>query len=804
MDTKRLGSTASISAELKTWLQEKSRTFGWDAVMAFDATSANSFLLDDYIFRYSESSYLPPLSGVIQEGVGSYTELVEVVYDNPRLSFENTDLSEPTATLRCRGVSGMRIQWDTGGSYNKIMSLAVLDPLSFDVYESVVLLRTMPATLSGGKVVLDLGSGADRERIDRARMHYNAPPSARRKAGAWLAARMAEYQPLIRQYVLGELADDPQIGFSPRHIRLLTQSAGTSGNGEAADGAILVFLAANEPGPALPSPADVSKGEWRYLLKDRNSSYNAMVLYDLLPVGRQLIEQVLQDDTRDNYFSWEKRNVSYPLRTISIESEYTKSGWSLFWSPASVLKFTTSGGSVNNYYEIPLDYPMRHSLQGAYFIQGKSSISWGNEWHDENKANVGVSTARVPELTSCELNGSCFTCSSYFDVGASISAAFRGNALVCSFEPMKHYIYGSNDIWQGCRGRHDVFMQHALEPLTRKFQRAALTLNLHESPAFTLGQHWKVSPTDVEACHDLVLAGRTRRSSDSWVIDPLESLISTQETVRFSASSGQVRWSIHQVGGAPGDLGSISPAFGAYAVYTPPRSLKGQFTRVRVIADSGRESRHALVTVAAQPASISPSIQIVTAGSSARYLVRAGAPIDWAWDTNGLKGRLIEPIPEPGESFEKGEMQYVPPSQNEIPASGWLIEELRVRTPNGDATAEILVVNSSSLLDLRVKSFPTPYSAELAVYNNAGTEVSVELIKVAGSGTLAGKFVSSDEHPSKPYVIVQALLDIPGFGKLQSFLLLPLPLSLLEGTASRAAVMGTPLADSYMIKRVVR
>lgn len=97
-------------AELTKSLQNKSSTYGWDALTLYDQRKANELLQQLYVERFNtEDGYIEPASIVASWGDGSYKEhIFNLKFSSPRLSFEQSSPElDPRARLTLNMVGGM-------------------------------------------------------------------------------------------------------------------------------------------------------------------------------------------------------------------------------------------------------------------------------------------------------------------------------------------------------------------------------------------------------------------------------------------------------------------------------------------------------------------------------------------------------------------------------------------------------------------------------------------------------------------------------------------------------------------------
>jgi hypothetical protein len=64
-----MNATYQSIEELLQWFAVEPRTKRWDAMLAFDQSTVNTLLLQQYIERFNSDSYLPPVNTSIDLGI---------------------------------------------------------------------------------------------------------------------------------------------------------------------------------------------------------------------------------------------------------------------------------------------------------------------------------------------------------------------------------------------------------------------------------------------------------------------------------------------------------------------------------------------------------------------------------------------------------------------------------------------------------------------------------------------------------------------------------------------------------------
>jgi hypothetical protein len=98
---------------LLAWMQarpDKKPMLGWDAIVALERGRTNRLLIQEYINRFSNETYLPAISGGVMDVDNQWMEYIhDFILDAPRLSFEHADLDHSKALLSMVVVGGSQV-----------------------------------------------------------------------------------------------------------------------------------------------------------------------------------------------------------------------------------------------------------------------------------------------------------------------------------------------------------------------------------------------------------------------------------------------------------------------------------------------------------------------------------------------------------------------------------------------------------------------------------------------------------------------------------------------------------------------
>lgn len=748
-----MNSTYTPIANLILWFSEKPRTKRWDALLAFDRVSANTLLLQQYIERFNSDSYLEPVNGTVALSSGKVAEIRNYIFDKPRLSFENSSLDQPArATLRIQGLGGVRFIWDVSGATKKLDSISYELPVNGDIHQSTVDIKDKSVSVRDRKVIIDIASGTN------PLLKIGGVLEEKKKAGALITQQLGLEPPQVREYVLSELKGEEGDLFEPETVMLLTQPAPASQRRDApnyGDGAVLAFVAMK--GGTVGDRPSEQDPEWRYLLDPREDGHSAILIlsndfFISKFVRRNLIgggssSEASSDFSKVKFVRAEDGGWVY----LTAKEGDLKFGWSLYSENVQPVKL--AGDLALSLSETDIFHVAIRDFKLLIEWSGRGRLNGGIYDLDENWIGGADSLVEYEASSRSSL---------LVDENSGLVSfwAWRTGSLL-NLHPL-WLEYGGPEV----ASRMKASLFYVFDSLFKAKINAAQLSNI------VLAGDRPINLKGAELPGDMVMYGNVSETLTGLELNQVEVMVGAKNTFEFkSNASGDVTWAIELVDGEAENAGSVSDK----GLYTAPE-LTSAYARVRLTATQGDRITHALITVVRELAAVSPAIQLAVAGSNALYYVRGGAAGAWEWDSTGLKGELKTPVPGPGDEFEPGDMQYVPPATFE---GDYLVEEIKVKVGNNISTSKI-VVTKGSALDVTAKLNQAGTSATLSA-SASGQAVEAVFTKVAGSGELKDKVVSTDASPAEPFIVVKAAMaGLPFMG----YLLLPMPLDVLQGTES--------------------
>jgi len=146
-------------AQLQHWFQAAPRDYGWDMMIAYDRTTFNELMLQQFIDRYGQNRNLPLISASIEASHTS-EHFSRMSLRSPRVSFETSGLSSSTAVLAMDFIGGMHISADHSNHRSIITRIREIVPVAAPhlVFEAP-LDELSDGGWDGRGLILDLAKG---------------------------------------------------------------------------------------------------------------------------------------------------------------------------------------------------------------------------------------------------------------------------------------------------------------------------------------------------------------------------------------------------------------------------------------------------------------------------------------------------------------------------------------------------------------------------------------------------------------------------------------------------------------------
>jgi hypothetical protein len=264
-------------ASLLAWMKDNTRMLGWGMVVALERRKTNLIVLQEYIKRFSESSYLPPIRGDVEIVAGRRMEVIhDYVMDVPVLSFENADLNDSKAMLTMAVAGGSQLTMEKESVGWKVYKVDDIDPLQGPKLYLDLLLNEVPGNVDvDGRVKLDLSKS------DNFRLTFAGSQHEQRMGGDFFKDLFNQLPDEKRIYPLGKIDRGSNELMRPKSFVLRTQAsapaAWDASSSEYGEGAILALVRTEgRAGGNFPGE------NYKYLIPDdAGDGYSATVLFDL-------------------------------------------------------------------------------------------------------------------------------------------------------------------------------------------------------------------------------------------------------------------------------------------------------------------------------------------------------------------------------------------------------------------------------------------------------------------------------------------------------------------------------------------
>ncbi|WP_175651648.1 hypothetical protein [Pseudomonas sp. Marseille-P9899] len=774
--------------ELLAWLDGKSKTYGWGAVVAYDRRRTNRLLDQLYIERFNSKSFLPLINETMESSAYSKEHLTNLKLSAPRLAFSNADLESSRSTLTMDFVGGMIMtELAASGAPARIDRILKILPVGGPQLTMVMDLRQVSGTVGTvGEVGLSIAEGRE------FKANFVLGDLSQEQVGSRFKVLFEELEDHQKIFPLGELTGDLNGPLTPEAFAIRTMPAPGATRASAnnyGDGAVLLFVRL-KGGTSGDYPGKGSG--FKYLIPaDKNGKeYTGSMLLS----SRTLFDQLLREHAESAVGQGLKFapytggiDIAWRLAanagSISCDVDITVPGQN---SPDASCNLKSSPGFAFNSSKSP--YTVQANAMGL-------SVTWNVEvgadykykadkpgWWDENKEGV----------MACSL-----AWSSGFDARLDAQGVVyfepKTDDLKLSFkidEYLDGFLTGHNDF-----DDRSVSMrvQEKVKPLLvsylKKFSAPNVDTFLIRNLLFP-GQN-ALQLHDVYVPGDLALFGHIDPLRTSAAVSPQQVNLQPGGTQKFTlepALSG-VTWSVRNTDPGEADVGTID-ASGSYKA--PAANTLKEGYRTVVVTGKGKldgqdVSASALVSVMASTISVSPIFQVCGAGDNVTLTaaIMGGGNPAWSLKTPALGGKL--------STTTGAECVYTAAASSADRAKIY-IEAIQVKNAAANETVEALLLVLNTLINLPVviseASKPETGQVQLQAVGKNGPvnpppDATCTLL-VSGGGTLSPSGVFTEPANANGFAVVSVV--IPGnFSDDIGFIVLPLPLSTYADISRRVS-----------------
>lgn len=295
-------------------MRQGSVTQGWGAVSVFSRSRVNRLLEQQYIERFNGHSFLPPFSGRIAQGEGSYdfVELKNIGLGQPLLSFNSASLTNSTAILTMNIISGSyTASRQVPGAQSTLLSaFKMTESQGFKLEMDIDLSLVVGEIDKRGRVKLNLSQGVN-FRCNIA----GEDEVANARFASFFKQRFEELPEHRSVFQLGMLDLKGYNYLTPTSFRILTQAAPgakTQGALNYGDGGVVIFIRLLGNASDGRFPPDAS---FPYLIPDDKETDGSDRYSATLILSETMIEHI--EDGRLDVLN----NLLFPGENIFEERE---------------------------------------------------------------------------------------------------------------------------------------------------------------------------------------------------------------------------------------------------------------------------------------------------------------------------------------------------------------------------------------------------------------------------------------------------------------------------------------------------
>lgn len=756
---------------LLQWMQGKSITRGWDAVVTMNRAKVNQLLEQQYITQFNQNSFLPRIHGNVPLTSDGHEvlELTGLLLSQPRLSFETASLQDSRARLTMDIVSGMvAYKVSAPGVPTRITSsFAVTEQHQFTLVMDVDLRAVAGAVDKKGEVVLDLAEGYDFS------CNLVDQPLAQEALGGFFDKRFKQLPASSRRYVLGMLDFDPDDKLAPRNFRVLTQAAPggkDARSGSYGEGAVVLFVRTRESQHDGGLPDDES--DFRYLIPDDREAGTGKPIYSgsLILASRAVFDWFVH--------VYLEREVGHGLSLLhTSDSDSLARGLKAragSWTLDDVnLTYSGAGLSLSASNNVPLAFDFANGAVGS--VPFEVSVAAGGLlkfiWKGANTFLFHFTRKELMEDQRREDANVRFTHGLEFYLKPVVDEATSrvtyeaapGGSRSVSVEK----IDGDIDLYITFKQEFESVLRGMVDTMHAQLQQIQLPeLDLFAINHLLFPEQNALLLTQAAIPGDLALFGHIDPKHTSFRLEPLIAHVEAGTTQQFSlfeqrlkGKAGNVTWSVRSIDGSR-SLGDIDQS-GRFTA--PPRErMSGQAVR-NVVTASYEDpisaevfSASALVVVAADSVMVTPSMATRDVSYQEPVTLKAsslaGGTLKWTL-VNGL-GTL---------QGNGAEATYTPPASIDKPVTAALVKVEDTSTGRS-AMATVLLLKSIFALGLTPAfhpGLPSNASTRVRLADEGLPSDRITWSVAAGEGTVnpATGLFTAPAKITMPYSVVLATAE---------------------------------------------
>lgn len=749
---------------LLSWMQGKTVTYGWNALITYSRAKINRMLEQQYVAKFNADSFLLPIFGTVPLIPGSagreMLELSGLVLGAPQISFENADLLDSRVLVTMDIVSGSVAYMsypDASPAYLK-SSFNVSVQQQFKVQMEVRLDAVTGEVDKEGNVVVDLGEGFNFT------SNLVTQTYPQEQLGLFFEDLFKRQPASDRRYLIGVLDYIGDDMLTPSNFYIRTQAAPSGKNINSSsygEGGVILFVRTRNDfyDGTLPTPENAAT--FRYLIPDDETMVSGEPDYSgsVVLSSRMVFENAI----KPYLTSYIARGLSLSSNTPPGSSSLLKATNGKYDSGSCHFQADHLLGEQSNFMMGEIYFPFHPNLiissdDDNLVIKLKDTIRLPYHyklhipaWPDRNimdevifNYDLTLTYTLIPDpvknLITFERTGQTFTHSMH----------------------IQNYDYDDdNQLLAEVRWKFEAFIQAEMQ----KFEDLFFGIELPDLDFYALnhllfpGQNAFLA-TEAHLPGDVVLFGQIDPTNTSFTLEPLQSIIKVGNSQRFEIrqlkrTAAPITWTVRGIDGSRAQ-GVIDQT----GVFTAPplQSLEGSAVRNVITASYEDPATGELRTASALVTVVAESMAVAPAMSTLRIRNEA-APVELrASSLSGslLAWRLLDEAPGELEVAEDTlSALYTAPVSLQSDMLPALIE-IEDSGTGEKVLATVLLINANYALDIAPVFHP-------GLARNATVQLSVldeedytyEWSVITGQGTVDtfGLFTAPDDI-STPYSVV--------------------------------------------------
>ncbi|WP_146038405.1 hypothetical protein [Pseudomonas sp. FW300-N1A1] len=775
--------------ELLAWMDGKSKTYGWDAIVAYDRRKTNTLLHQQYVERFNSESYIPSITIGLSSSVYTTEYLYGLKLSVPKLSFANANLSSSRADLTMDMVGGLIVtKLAAAGLPPRVDSIKQVLPLGGPQLTMTLPLENTQGTVNERQVTLNIAAGED------FRANFVIGDLAQETVGLMFKTLFQSLTPKQKIFSLGGLSGELNDVLTPESFQIRTM-ASPSGDRKAdvdyGNGGVLMFIQfkGGSVGDIPPMPQPGNPDGFRYPIPraDGLNNYSGTMLLSSQVLFKKILSPYLTKTIGKGLAYKVDPSTSDRASTLEAISGTTDDTWSFYFKC-----LTTPGGQPSNLrcsvtnFRIPLSYQASNDVGHRVYAQNSwLTISWNGSL---------VSTFRpFPENQ--------YWTDVYFDLNFTgtlqLQAKIEGERGIVKLTPNS---FPTFPVHVNPHDANDMPWNRDLKEVSQSQISAKTianvwgTLNSIDIPGIDtflarnllFNGHDALQLLNAHVPGDLAMFGHIDPVRTSMTLTPSQSLIEAGKEQQFDVYGdgiSNILWSVQDTDGDIVDVGTIS-ASGLYRA--PALSALGKgYVTVLITAEGSQNNQpvkaSALVSIIDGTIAVNPIFQVLAPGHETSFSASTidGSAPEWTLLKPELGATLTpDPVNPHHRTFKAGPKG----------SDAFTLDMIQVQATNGSPKVlKILVPNFSTALMLKVADSSNPASGEVKLQVLINDEVldpeEYTLTLLDGGGELDVRTGIYKEPASDKtsFAIITARIGRGSLGH-YGFLALLLPLSRYSNT----------------------